>query len=178
MKLEGTNTEKNLKLSFAGESQAAIKYLFYAAKARKDGYEQIANIFDETSHNELEHAKIWFKLLHNGMPSTSENLVDAYGGENYEWTDMYDEYARVARSEGFENIAKLFEGVARIESDHEQRFKKLLSNIEDSKVFIKPHEVMWQCLNCGHLHVGPQAPKVCPVCSHPQAYFRVLKEEY
>lgn len=178
MNLKGTKTEKNLLNAFAGESMARNKYTYYASQAKKEGYEQIANIFLETANNEKEHAKIWFKLLHNGMPNTIENLKDASSGENYEWSDMYSQMAKDAREEGFDNIAILFEGVAKIEKEHEQRYLDLLKNIEEDKVFAKDSEKMWQCSNCGHTHSGKNAPKVCPVCAHPQAYFQILEKNY
>ena len=172
MELKGTKTEQNLMTAFAGESQARNKYTYFASKARKDGYEQIAAIFEETANNEKEHAKIWFKLLNGGdISSTEENLASAADGENYEWTDMYAEFAKTAREEGFEHIAFLFEGVAKIEKEHEERYRKLLSNINDKLVFSSDGDAIWVCRNCGHIHIGKEAPKVCPICSHPQAYF-------
>ena len=177
MNLKGTETEKNLWTAFAGESQARNKYTYFASKAKKEGYEQIAAIFEETANNEKEHAKMWFKLL-DGIGSTSENLKAAAEGENYEWTDMYDGFAKTARKEGFEAIAKLFEGVAAIEKHHEERYRKLLKNVEDKVVFSKDGDAIWQCRNCGHIVVGKEAPAVCPVCAHPQAYFEVAKENY
>ncbi|MDO5450555.1 MAG: rubrerythrin family protein [Akkermansia sp.] len=176
--LKGTKTEANLATAFAGESQAHTKYLYYASKAKKDGYVQIAELFEETARNEKEHAKLWFKLLHGGIPSTIENLKDAAGGENYEWTDMYAGFAQVAREEGFEEIAKQFEGVAAIEKSHEERYLKLLANIEGGLVFSRDEEMIWQCSNCGHLVIGKQAPEECPVCAHPQAYFRINAANY
>ena len=178
MNLEGTKTEKNLLKAFSGESEARNKYTFYASQAKKEGYEQIANLFLETANNEKEHAKIWFKLLHDGMPNTIENLKDAANGENYEWTDMYSQMAKDAREEGFDHIATLFEGVAKIEKEHEERYLALLKNIEENKVFEKDTEVVWQCANCGHIHTGKEAPKGCPVCAHPQAYFQLLAKNY
>ena len=179
MELKGSRTEANLMAAFAGESQARNKYTYYASKAKKDGYEQIAAIFEETANNEKEHAKMWFKELHGGsIPDTLENLADAADGENYEWTDMYDEFAKVAREEGFERIAKLFEGVAAIEKEHEERYRKLISNIEGGLVFSRDGDKIWQCRNCGHIVVGKEAPKVCPVCAHPQAHFEIKKENY
>ena len=178
MNLKGTKTEKNLLKAFSGESEARNKYTFYASKAKKEGYEQIANLFLETANNEKEHAKIWFKLLHDGMPNTIENLKDAANGENYEWTDMYSQMAKDAREEGFDHIATLFEGVAKIEKEHEERYLALLKNIEENKVFEKDTEVVWQCANCGHIHTGKEAPKGCPVCSHPQAYFQLFAKNY
>ena len=177
MNLKGTETEKNLWTAFAGESQARNKYTYFASKAKKEGYEQIAAIFEETANNEKEHAKMWFKLL-DGIGSTPENLKAAAEGENYEWTDMYDGFAKTARKEGFEAIAKLFEGVAAIEKHHEERYRKLLKNVEDKVVFSKDGDAIWQCRNCGHIVVGKEAPAVCPVCAHPQAYFEVAKENY
>ena len=171
MDLKGTKTEANLMAAFAGESQARNKYTYYASKAKKDGYVQIANIFEETAANEKEHAKIWFKLLHGGaVPSTIENLKDAAEGENYEWTDMYAQFAKDAREEGFDDIAALFEGVAAIEKEHEERYRKLLKNIEDAVVFSKDGDCIWQCLNCGHIVIGKKAPEVCPVCQHCLLY--------
>ena len=179
MELKGSKTEQNLMTAFAGESQARNKYTYYASKAKKDGYEQIAAIFEETAGNEKEHAKIWFKLLHGGeVPSTKENLLDAAQGENYEWTDMYDGFAQVAKEEGFEHIAFLFTEVAKIEKQHEERFRRLLQNIEDGTVFESSEPKMWICRNCGHIHFGDEAPKVCPVCAHPQSYFEQKAENY
>ena len=177
--LRGTRTEENLRTAFAGESQAMNKYTYYASKARKDGYEQIAALFEETAANEKEHAKIWFKLLHDGaIPSTLENLKDAAEGENYEWTDMYDRMAKEAREEGFEAIARLFEGVGAIEKEHEARYRKLLSNIEGGLVFSRDGDCIWQCANCGHIVIGKEAPKTCPVCAHPQSFFQIKAENY
>ncbi len=177
--IKGTQTEKNLQTAFAGESQARNKYTFYASKARKDGFEQIADIFEETARNEKEHAKIWFKLLHGGeMPSTAENLKDAASGENYEWTDMYDGFAKVAKEEGFPRIAKLFEMVGAIEKRHEERYLKLLDNVNKEVVFSKDGDVIWQCANCGHIVVGKKAPSVCPVCAHPQSFFQIAADNY
>ena len=179
MELKGSKTEANLQTAFAGESQARNKYTYYASKAKKDGYVQIANIFEETAANEKEHAKMWFKLLHGGaVPSTVENLKDAADGENYEWTDMYAEFARTARDEGFDDIALLFEEVGKIEKEHEERYRKLLANIEGGLVFSREGDCIWQCSNCGHIAVGRQAPEVCPVCAHPQAYFQIKAENY
>ena len=179
MNLKGTKTEANLQAAFAGESQARNKYTYFASKAKKDGYVQIAAIFEETANNEKEHAKLWYKLLNGGsIGSTVENLKEAAGGENYEWTDMYDNFAKEAREEGFEEIAKLFEGVAAIEKEHEERYRKLLANVEKELVFSKDGDVIWQCTNCGHICVGKKAPEVCPVCAHPQAYFQVKPENY
>ena len=176
--LKGTKTEANLMAAFAGESQATNKYTYYASKARKDGYVQIAEIFEETANNEKEHAKIWFKLLHDGIPATPENLADAAAGENYEWTDMYATFAKEAREEGFDHIAQLFDGVAKIEKEHEERYRKLLANIENGLVFSRDGDMVWQCANCGHIHIGQKAPEVCPVCAHPQAYFELRAENY
>ena len=177
--LKGTRTEANLMAAFAGESQATNKYTYYASKAKKDGYVQIANIFEETARNEREHAKLWFKLLHDGaVPGTMDNLADAAAGENYEWTDMYATFAKEAREEGFDHIAFLFDGVAAIEKEHEARYRKLLANIEGGLVFSRDGDMVWQCGNCGHIHVGPKAPEVCPVCAHPQAYFEIKANNY
>ncbi|WP_317368141.1 rubrerythrin [uncultured Tyzzerella sp.] len=178
MNLKGTKTEKNLLKAFAGESVARNKYTYYASKAKKEGYEQISNLFLETANNEKEHAKIWFKLLHNGISDTMTNLKDAANGENYEWTDMYSKMAQDAREEGFDHIADLFDGVAKIEKEHEERFLALLKNIEEGKVFEKDTEVVWQCTNCGHTHTGKNAPEICPVCAHPQSYFQLLVKNY
>ncbi|HIV22429.1 MAG TPA: rubrerythrin family protein [Candidatus Merdiplasma excrementigallinarum] len=176
--LKGSKTEKNLMTAFAGESQARNKYTYYASKARKDGYVQIANIFEETANNEKEHAKMWFKLLNGGIGSTAENLRDAAAGENYEWTDMYASFAKEAREEGFEEIARQFEGVAAIEKEHEERYLKLLANVEGGLVFSRDEDMIWQCSNCGHVCVGKKAPEVCPVCAHPQSYFELKKANY
>ena len=176
--LKGSKTEANLLTAFAGESQARNKYTYYASKAKKDGYVQIAAIFEETANNEKEHAKMWFKLLHGGIGDTVDNLKDAAAGENYEWTEMYAEFAKTAREEGFEAIAKQMEGVAAIEKQHEERYRALLKNIEDAKVFSRVGEQVWICRNCGHVHVGPNAPVVCPVCAHPQAYFELRSQNY
>ena len=179
MKLNGSKTEQNLYSAFVGKSQARNKYTYYASKAKKEGYEQISEIFLETANNEKEHAKIWFKLLHeDNIPSTIQNLEDAANGENYEWTTMYDEFAAVAREEGFTKIAKLFEGVAKIEKEHEERYKELLEKVKNETVFEKENEVTWICRNCGHQHVGDKALEVCPVCNHPKAYFEELKTNY
>ncbi|MBO5831651.1 MAG: rubrerythrin family protein [Alistipes sp.] len=175
--LKGTKTEKNLWEAFAGESQARNKYTYFASKAKKDGYVQIAKIFEETAANEKEHAEIWFKLL-NGIGSTAENLKAAAEGENYEWTDMYDQMAKDAREEGFDHIAFLFEQVGKIEKEHEERYRKLLANVEGGLVFSRDGDMIWQCSNCGHIHVGKQAPEVCPVCVHPKAYFQIKAENY
>ena len=177
--LKGTKTEKNLLAAFAGESQARNKYTYYASKAKKEGYEQIAAIFEETAANEKEHAKMWFKLLHGDtVPSTIENLKDAAEGENYEWTDMYSKMAQEAREEGFDRIAFLFESVAAIEKEHEERYKKLIENIEGGLVFSRDGDKIWKCRNCGHIVIGKEAPMVCPVCAHPQAYFEIKAENY
>lgn len=176
--LKGTKTEANLRTAFAGESEATNKYTYYASKAKKDGYVQIANIFEETAGNEREHAKMWFKLLHDGIGSTADNLVDAANGENYEWTDMYAGFAKEAREEGFDDIAALFEGVAAIEKEHEERYRKLLANIQGDLVFSRDGDVIWQCSNCGHICIGKKAPEVCPVCAHPQSYFQIKAENY
>ena len=178
MDIKGTKTEANLKAAFAGESQARNKYTYFASKAKKDGYVQIASIFEQTANNEKEHAKMWYKLLNGGISSTIDNLKDAAEGENFEWTDMYAGFAKDAREEGFEEIAKLFEGVAAIEKEHEERYRKLLANIEGGLVFSKDGDVVWQCANCGHICVGQKAPEVCPVCTHPQSYFQVKAENY
>ena len=177
MELKGSKTEQNLLTAFAGESQARNKYTYFASKAKKEGFVQIANIFTETADNEKEHAKIWFKLL-GGIGTTAENLLAAAEGENYEWTDMYATFAKEAREEGFEDIAKLFEGVGAIEKEHEERYRKLLANVEGGLVFSKDGDMIWQCSNCGHIVIGKQAPEVCPVCAHPQAYFQVKAENY
>ncbi len=177
--LKGTRTEANLMAAFAGETQARTKYTYYASKAKKDGYEQIAALFLETAENEKEHAKIWFKLLHGGaVPSTEENLADAAAGENYEWTDMYAGFAKEAREEGFDDIAALFEMVAKIEKEHEERYLKLLANVKDGVVFSKDGDTIWKCRNCGHIVVGKKAPEMCPVCAHPKAYFEIKAENY
>lgn len=178
MNLKGTKTEANLMTAFAGESQARNKYTYYAAQAKKDGYNQIADLFIETADNEKEHAKLWFKLLHNGMPGTEANLADAAAGEHYEWTDMYKNMAEEARAEGFEAIARQFEGVAVIEKRHEERYLKLLANIKEGKVFKRAEPQKWICANCGHVHDGKDAPEVCPVCAHPLAFFQILPENY
>ena len=179
MELKGSKTEQNLMAAFAGESQARNKYTYWASKAKKDGYEQIAAIFEETANKEKEHAKMWFKELNGGaIPDTLDNLNAAADGENYEWTDMYDEFAKVAKEEGFDRIAKLFESVAKIEKEHEERYRKLIKNIEDDVVFSNDGDTIWICRNCGHIVVGKNAPKVCPVCSHPQSYFEIKAENY
>ncbi|MEG1426531.1 MAG: rubrerythrin family protein [Oscillospiraceae bacterium] len=176
--LKGSQTEKNLMAAFAGESQAHTKYLYYSSKAKKDGYVQIGNLFEETARNEKEHAKIWFKLLHEGMPETTANLQDAANGEHYEWTDMYAGFAKTAKEEGFDDIARLFEGVAKIEKIHEERYKKLLENIEDGIVFSRDGDKIWKCGNCGHIAIGKNAPTICPVCAHPQSYFEINTDNY
>ena len=176
--LKGSRTEANLMAAFAGESQARNKYTYYASKAKKDGFEQIAALFTETANNEKEHAKIWFKLLHDGMPDTLTNLKDAASGENYEWTEMYADFARVAKEEGFDRIAYLFEAVGKIEKEHEARYNALIANVENDKVFSKDSEVVWICTNCGHLHTGSEAPELCPVCAHPKAYFQLHATNY
>lgn len=177
--LKGTKTEKNLMDAFTGESMARNKYTYYASKAKKEGYEQLAAIFLETADNEKEHAKIWFKLLHDGdIPTTTQNLSDAAAGENYEWTDMYDRMAKEAKEEGFDHIAYLFEAVGKIEKEHEERYRKLLENVENGLVFSKDGDTIWKCRNCGHIVIGKQAPAVCPVCAHPQSYFEVKAENY
>ena len=179
MELKGSKTEQNLMTAFAGESQARNKYTYFASKAKKDGYEQIAAIFLETAENEKEHAKMWFKELHGGeVPGTVENLLAAAEGENYEWTDMYENFAREAEEEGFKDIARKFRGVAAIEKAHEERYRKLLKNIEDEVVFSRDGDTIWQCRNCGHIVVGKKAPLVCPVCNHPQSYFEIKATNY
>ena len=177
--LKGTKTEANLQEAFAGESQARNKYTYYASKARKEGYEQIADIFLESADNEKEHAKIWFKLLHDGeVPGTMDNLIDAAAGEHGEWTDMYARMAGEAREEGFDMIAALFELVAKIEKEHEERYNKLIDNLKAGKVYVKDDTVIWKCANCGHIHIAKSAPKMCPVCKHPQSFFEVKAENY
>lgn len=179
MDLKGTQTEKNLQTAFAGESQARNKYTYYAAKARAEGYVQISKIFEETANNEREHAKLWFKLLQGGeIAGTAANLADAAAGENYEWTDMYAGFAATAREEGFPEIADLMEGVAAIEKDHEERYRKLAENLTNDEVFRKAEVVVWRCQNCGHLHVGTEAPEVCPVCAHARAHFELVCRNY
>ena len=178
MNLKGSKTEKNLQEAFAGESMARNKYTYFASKAKKDGYVQISQIFEETAANEKEHAKIWYKYLHNGVASTPENLKDAAEGENFEWTDMYARMAREAREEGFFEIAEKFEQVGAIEKEHEARYKKLLANIEEGIVFSREGDMVWQCANCGHIVIGKKAPDVCPVCDHPQSYFQLKPENY
>ena len=179
MELKGSKTEKNLLEAFAGESMARNKYTFFASKAKKDGYVQISKIFEETAANEKEHAEIWYKYLHGGkVPGTTDNLKDAADGENLEWTDMYARMAADARAEGFDEIARKFEQVGAIEREHEERYRKLLKNIEEGLVFSREGDAIWQCSNCGHIVIGPQAPEVCPVCDHPQAYFQLKPENY
>ena len=179
MELKGSKTEANLWTAFAGESQARNKYTYYASQARKDGYEQIADIFEETARNEKEHAKIWFKLLHDGgIPTTEINLKDAAEGENYEWTDMYATMAAEAEEEGFKDIARLFKQVAAIEKTHEERYLALLDNVKEGKVFSKDGDMIWKCANCGHIVIGKKAPGMCPVCSHPQAFFEIEAKNY
>ena len=177
--LKGTKTEANLQAAFAGESQARNKYTYYASKAKKDGYVQIAELFEATAANEKEHAKIWFKLLHGGaIPDTRAKLLDAAEGENYEWTDMYAGFAETAREEGFVEIAALFDQAGKIEKMHEERYRKLLANVEGGLVFSKDNDVIWECGNCGHIVIGKKAPEMCPVCKHPQSYFRVHPQNY
>ena len=179
MELKGSKTEQNLMTAFAGESQARNKYTYFASKAKKDGYEQIAALFEETANNEKEHAKIWFKLLNGGeISDTSSNLKEAAEGENYEWTQMYDEFAKVAKEEGFDHIAYLFNEVGKIEKEHEERYKKLLKNIEDEIVFSSENDCVWICRNCGHIVIGKKAPKVCPVCQHKEAFFERKANNY
>lgn len=176
--LKGSRTEANLMAAFAGESQARNKYTYYASKARKEGYVQIAALFEETANNEKEHAKIWFKLLHDGIADTKTNLEDAAAGENYEWTDMYANFAKEAKEEGFDRIAYLFEAVGKIEKEHEERYRKLIANIEGGLVFSRDGDAIWQCSVCGNIIIGKKAPEVCPVCEHPQAYFQIKAENY
>lgn len=179
MELKGSQTEKNLQTAFAGESQARNKYTYFASKAKKEGYEQIAAIFLETAENEKEHAKMWFKYLEGGeVKSTKENLEAAASGENYEWTEMYKEFAEVARKEGFDKIAYQFEAVAKIEKEHEERYRQLLKKVKADKVFISEDVVVWKCRNCGHIHVGKCAPEICPVCAHPKSYFELRAVNY
>lgn len=179
MNLKGSKTEANLQTAFAGESQARNKYTYFASKAKKEGFEQIAAIFLETAENEKEHAKMWYKFLNGGeIKSTAENLKDAAAGENYEWTSMYAEFAKTAREEGFNDIAEKFEGVAKVEKEHEERYKRLLDNVTKELVFSKDGEKIWQCRNCGHICIGKEAPEVCPVCDHPKAYFQLKPENY
>lgn len=177
--LKGTKTEKNLMEAFSGESQARNKYSYYASKARKDGYQQIAALFEETANNEKEHAKLWFKYLHDGeVPDTMTNLKDAADGENYEWTDMYDRMAKEAEEEGFDDIAFRFRAVAAIERHHEERYRRLLQNIEEGIVFSRDDDRIWLCRNCGHIVVGKKAPEVCPVCAHPKSFFEIKAENF
>ncbi len=179
MKSKGSKKEAHLKQAIAGESQARNKYTYYASKAKKDGYVQIAKFFEDTANNEKEHAKIWFKLLHGGnIPDTIANLGDAAAGENYEWTDMYAKFAKEAKEEGFNDIAVLFERIATIEKEHEERYRKLLANIKEGKVFKKETPKKWECANCGYVHYGDKAPETCPACAHPQSYFFVKEENY
>ncbi len=179
MELKGSKTELNLKEAFAGETQAFTKYLYYASKAKKDGFEQIASIFETTATNEKEHAKLWFKLLHEGdVPSTIDNLKDCVAGENYEWTSMYADFAKIAREEGFLKVAILFDGVAKIEKEHEERYQKLLDSVLNNTVFEKEEEVVWICRNCGNVHYGKRPPMKCPVCDHAQSYYEVKAENY
>lgn len=179
MDLKGSQTEKNLQSAFAGESQAHTKYQYYASQAKKDGYVQIQNIFLETAKNEKEHAKLWFKALHDGtMPDTMANLADAADGEHFEWTDMYAEFAETARKEGFADLAQLFDGVAGVEKEHEERYRKLIARIEGGEVFQRDGVYAWKCNNCGHIHIGKEAPQVCPVCNHPREYFEIRAENY
>ena len=178
MDLKGSRTEANLMSAFAGESMATNKYTYFASKARKDGYEQIAAIFEETAGNEREHAKLWYKILHGGIGDTLENLGHTAEGENYEWTDMYDRFAREAKEEGFDAIAGLFEKVAAIEKQHEERYRKLIQNIEEGLVFSRDGDTIWICRNCGHVVIGKQAPQVCPVCGHPQSFFEIKADNY
>ena len=179
MELKGSKTEQNLMKAFAGESQARNKYTYFASKAKKDGYEQIAAIFEETANNEKEHAKMWYKELHGGsIPRTIDNLKEAADGENYEWTDMYEEFAKTAEEEGFKALAIKFRQVAEIEKHHEERYRKLLNNINDEVVFSRDDEKIWICRNCGHIVIGKKAPGVCPVCAHPQSFFEIKAENY
>lgn len=179
MELKGSKTEQNLMTAFAGESQARNKYTYYASKAKKEGFEQIAEFFEITAGNEKEHAKLWFKLLHDGdVPTTTVNLKDAADGENYEWTDMYAGFAQTAKEEGFDKIAFLFEAVGKIEKEHEERYRALLANVEQGKVFSRDGKQAWICRNCGHIHFGEKAPEVCPVCAHPKAYFELQSKNY
>ena len=177
MELKGSKTDANLWAAFAGESEARNKYTYFASKAKKDGYVQISKLFEETANNEKEHAKIWFKLL-NGIGTTEENLLSAAEGENYEWTDMYAQFAKEAREEGFDHIAYLFESVGEIEKEHEERYRKLLANIEGGLVFSRDGDMIWECSNCGHIHIGKEAPEVCPVCAHPRDYFQLKAKNY
>ena len=177
--LKGSKTEEILKFAFAGESQAHTKYQYYASQAKKDGYVQIKEIFEETARNEKEHAKLWFKYLHDdGVPSTPENLQDAIDGEHHEWSEMYLEFAEVAREEGFDEIADRLECVGKIEKEHEGRYQKLLNNIKDDSVFVKDEEIEWKCGNCGYIHKGAEAPEECPACAHPKSYFEIRAQNY
>ena len=179
MELKNSKTYENLQTAFAGESQARNKYTYYASKAKKEGYNQIAELFIETAEQEKEHAKLWFKLLNGGaVGSTVDNLKDAAAGENFEWTDMYKEFEKTAREEGFNDIADLFAGVAKIEATHEKRYLKLLENVEGGLVFSRDGDMVWQCSNCGHIHIGKAAPEECPICNHPRAYFKIMAENY
>lgn len=178
MDLKGSKTEQNLATAFAGESQARNKYTYFASKAKKDGYEQIAEIFTETANNEKEHAKLWYKILAGGIGTTEENLLSAAEGENYEWTEMYAQFAKEAREEGFDDIAAQFEGVAAVEKAHEERYRKLLANVKEGIVFSRDGDMIWECGNCGHIHFGKNAPQLCPVCKHPQGYFKIKAENY
>ncbi|MBR3609292.1 MAG: rubrerythrin family protein [Bacteroidales bacterium] len=178
MELKGSKTEQNLMTAFAGESQARNKYTYYASKAKKEGFVQIAELFEATANNEKEHAKIWFKLLHDGIADTATNLADAAAGERYEWTDMYATFAKEAREEGFDHIAFLFEGVAKIEKEHEERYRKLLDNVEKKIVFSRDGDCIWECGNCGHIVIGKEAPEMCPICDHPKAHFRLKATNY
>lgn len=178
MNLKGSKTEQNLATAFSGESQARNKYTYFASKAKKDGYEQIAEIFTETANNEKEHAKLWYKILAGGIGTTEENLLSAAEGENYEWTEMYAQFAKEAREEGFDDIAAQFEGVAAVEKAHEERYRKLLANVKEGIVFSRDGDMIWECGNCGHIHFGKNAPQLCPVCKHPQGYFKIKAENY
>lgn len=179
MELKGTQTEKNLMRAFAGESQAHAKYQYYASQAKKDGYVQIQSIFLETAKNEKEHAKLWFKALHgDDIPGTLDNLADAAAGENGEWTEMYTEFAKTAREEGFDTLAELFDGVAAVEKEHEERYRKLIERIDAGEVFCREKVYVWKCSNCGHIHIGTKAPEQCPVCAHPRDYFEIRAENY
>ena len=178
MELKGSKTEQNLATAFSGESQARNKYTYFASKAKKDGYEQIAEIFTETANNEKEHAKMWYKILAGGIGTTEENLLSAAEGENYEWTEMYAQFAKEAREEGFNDIAFQFEAVAAIEKAHEERYRKLLANVKEGIVFSRDGDMIWECGNCGHIHFGKKAPQICPVCKHPQGYFKLKAQNY
>ena len=178
MEFKGSKTEQNLATAFAGESQARNKYTYFASKAKKDGYEQIAEIFTETANNEKEHAKLWYKILAGGIGTTEENLLSAAEGENYEWTEMYSQFAKEAREEGFNDIAFQFEAVAAIEKAHEERYRKLLANVKEGLVFSRDGDMIWECGNCGHIHFGKKAPQICPVCKHPQGYFKIKAQNY